>query len=477
MIWQDGSVIILRENTHHLSRQPVILIFDVGKTTKKVLLFDRHFHVLEEQAETFPEIRDDDGFPADDLPRVTTWMMECYRQYLSHPAYLITHCNVSGYGASLVNLDAQGEVVLPFYNYLKPFTGAPAKAFADTWNRDNAVCVSTASPYLGMLNSGLQLYWQKKAKPACFERIATTLHLPQYFAWVLTGKAFSEITSIGCHTMLWDYETSNYHRWVTSEGLDRFFPPIVATTHNVVKDEGSASVRMGVGVHDSSAALMPYLATRKNPFLLLSTGTWNICFNPFNNNALTANELSADCLCYLTYEGRPVKASRIFLGHEHEIQVQRLTEYFHVAPDYYKRIRFNPFLYDRLDAPNAPLRPFYPMGMEGTGPLPEKFDQQSRLESFADIEEAYHQLVRYLVQWQLLSIDLVDPEGTIGDIIVVGGFTKSPVFLETLKRVMKNRNVLISDHPRASALGAAWLVCGKEAYENNAHLLSVMPYE
>jgi hypothetical protein len=41
---------------------------------------------------------------------------------------------------------------------------------------------------------------------------------------------------------------------------------------------------------------------------------------------------------------------------------------------------------------------------------------------------------------------------------------------------MPDRNVLISDHPRASALGAAWLVCGKEGYAGNEHLLSVTPY-
>jgi sugar (pentulose or hexulose) kinase len=475
MIWQDGSLTILPSYSHRLSRQSAILIFDIGKTTKKVLVFDRDFHVLDEQTEVFPEIRDDDDFPADDLVRVSAWVKDRYHQYLHHPAYEITHCNVSGYGASLVNIDAKGNV-LPFYNYLKPFNGPGAERFASTYNQNKAVCVATASPYLGLLNSGLQLYWQKTEKPEYFKRIAHTLHLPQYFTWLLTGERFSEITSIGCHTMLWDYRTKAYHQWVTDEGLDILLPPLAATTHTIQKSEGPSSLKIGIGVHDSSAALMPYLATQHNPFLLLSTGTWNICFNPFNDSPLTDKELAADCLCYLTYEGQPVKASRIFLGHEHEVQVQRLSEHFHVDGDSFKRIRFNPAVYERLTAPDVPSRPFYPMGMENTGPLPEKAQSLTRLDNFADFEEAYHQLVRYLVEWQMMSVQLVDPSDEIKDVIIVGGFTKNFVFLETMKRRMKTRNVLISDHPRASALGAAWLVCGKEGYAGKEHLLSVTPY-
>ena len=439
------------------------------------MVFDRDFHVLEEQTEVFPEIRDDDGFPADDLIRVSAWVKDRFRQYLHHPAFEITHCNVSAYGASLVNLDAEGHV-LTFYNYLKPFNGQGAALFASTYNQHKAVCVATASPYLGLLNSGLQLYWQKIEKPEYFKRIATTLHLPQYFTWLLTGERFSEITSIGCHTMLWDYRTKAYHTWVTAERLETLLPPLAASTHAVQNSQAGAPLKVGIGVHDSSAALMPYLATQHNPFLLLSTGTWNICFNPFNDSPLTDKELAADCLCYLTYEGQPVKASRIFLGHEHEVQVQRLSAHFQVDGDAFKQIRFNPVVYDRLSAPDALPRPFYPMGMEHTGPLPEKPEALTRLESFSDFEEAYHQLVRYLVEWQMLSVQLVDPSETINNVIVVGGFTKNTLFLETMKRRMKNRNVLISDHPRASALGAAWLVCGKESYAGKEHLLHVTPY-
>ena len=43
---------------------------------------------------------------------------------------------------------------------------------------------------------------------------------------------------------------------------------------------------------------------------------------------LSDYELHEDCLCYLSYEGEAVKASRIFAGYEHEQQVKRLADHF-----------------------------------------------------------------------------------------------------------------------------------------------------
>ena len=39
----------------------VILVFDIGKTNKKVLLFDKNLTVVSEEEDKFEEISDDDG--------------------------------------------------------------------------------------------------------------------------------------------------------------------------------------------------------------------------------------------------------------------------------------------------------------------------------------------------------------------------------------------------------------------------------
>ena len=456
-----------------MNRESVTLIFDIGKTTKKALIFDKAFHVREEKTETFREIEDDDGFAAEDLDRVSDWVTGTFQEYIHHPSYQITHCNISAYGASLVHLDAHGDRIKPFYNYLKTFPASTEQAFRQRYDKSGEISAITASPFLGLLNSGLQLFWLKSAKPALFDRIKTSLHLPQYFTYLLSKQKLTDITSVGCHTMLWDFRRQTYHEWVKEENLEKLFPPLHRADYELRIEFNGQPIGMGIGVHDSSAALMPYLATQRSPFLLLSTGTWNICFNPFNHESLTPRELAADCLCFLTYEGDPVKASRIFLGHEHEVQCNALTKFFQVPTDAFKNVAFNEDTYQTLNSEAADRRPFFPLDMTGTGPIPEKPLDQTNLAAFQTFEEAYHQLVRYLVKWQLLSIDLIDPQKQIRNIIVVGGFTKNNLFLDILKRSDNSRKVLISDHPRASALGAAWLVTGKTAYEGKADLLQV----
>ncbi len=457
-----------------LKPYPAILIFDIGKTTKKALVFDYGFHVLEEQTENFKEIKDDDGLPGEDLSMVSDWVKEIFNHYLQHPKFEITHCNISSYGASFVHLDSAGKSIVPFYNYLKTFPASCKEKFLSRYNDGGDISAATASPFLGLLNSGLQLFWLKHEKKEYFQRIETSLHLPQFFTYLLTGQPFTDITSIGCHTMLWDFQKDDYHKWVDLEDIRKLFPPIYHADHTF-SAPAIKNIRFGIGVHDSSAALMPYLATQQDPFLLLSTGTWNICFNPFNAEPLSKKELSGDCLSFLTFERKTVKASRIFLGHEHEVQTESLTRYFNVSDDYYKTITFQEEIYRHLESAQVgDSKPFFPMEMEGTGPIPEKQEQQTDYSAFQNFDEAYHQLIRYLVRWQLLSIQLIDPQKKINNLIVVGGFTKSPLFLQILKREDPARKILISDHPRASALGAAWLVAGEQAYRGKAGLLSVI---
>lgn len=448
------------------------LIFDIGKTTKKVILFDPDFHVIEEQTETLAETVDDDGHPCEDIDALSEWALGKFRYYTQRSEYAITHLNFSAYGATLVHLDENGRAIRPLYNYLRPLPVECRSSFLERYD-DGQLTTKTASPFLGLLNSGLQLFWIKNYKPDLYSRIATTLHLPQYLSYLFTQKKYCDITSVGCHTLLWDYAGRDYASWVDAEGLREKFPELVGADETAFVQRGPEVIKVGVGVHDSSAALMPYLATMKDPFLLLSTGTWNICFNPFNDNLLTTEELVQDCLSFLTFAGKPVKASRIFLGHEHELQQRALANHFSVPQTLYATIAFDEKLFRQIEEAKVWI-PFMPLGMEGSGP---KLDAASSTDysAFENFAAAQHHLIRQLVVWQKVAIDLIDPEYAVKNLIVVGGFTKSALFLEMMKRLMPERTILISDHPRAAALGAAWLVCGKDAYEGKQGLLNVMP--
>src|SRR5690606_6236149 len=112
------------------------------------------------------------------------------------------------------------------------------------------------------------------------------------------------------------------------EGILKKLAPLRASDTVVPATFPGNSYVVGTGLHDSSAALIPYLISFQEPFVLVSTGTWCISFNPFNTTPLTEEELKADCLCYMQYQGKPVKASRLFAGHEHEQAVKRIAQHF-----------------------------------------------------------------------------------------------------------------------------------------------------
>ena len=72
----------------------------------------------------------------------------------------------------------------------------------------------------------MQLYRLKYEKPRFFRQIKYSLHLPQYLSYIFSNKNATDITSIGCHTMLWNFEENNYHDWVYEEKLNEKFAPI-----------------------------------------------------------------------------------------------------------------------------------------------------------------------------------------------------------------------------------------------------------
>src|SRR3546814_19294453 len=129
------------------------------------------------------------------------------------------------------------------------------------------------------------------------------------------------MTSICCHTQRCDFGKNDDHELVRSEYLDEKLAPIVAGDDIFPASFPGNGYGVGVGLHDSSAALIPYLVRFHEPFVLISTGTWCISLNPSNHTPLTQAELEADGLCYMQYQGKPVKASRRFAGYDHDQQV------------------------------------------------------------------------------------------------------------------------------------------------------------
>ncbi|MDC6367620.1 MULTISPECIES: FGGY-family carbohydrate kinase [Flavobacteriaceae] len=432
----------------------VIAIFDIGKTNKKFFLFDKDFKEVYRDYTRLEQIEDEDGHPTENIIALHDWMKKVFHSILTSTQYKVTAINFSSYGASLVHLDDKGQVVAPLYNYTKEMQSDIISQFYDSYGPEDEFSRTTGSLNSGMLNSGMQLYWLKYTKPKLFSKINCSLHLPQYLSYVFTGIKVSDYTSIGSHTALWDYTKQDYHKWVYKEGLHKIMPSVVSTETSINMTYNGRTIKIGVGIHDSSSALLPYVRSIKKDFLLLSTGTWSIALNPFSDGVLSYEDVAANAINYMRINGAPVKASRLFLGNEYNEKIAELALKYNKPEDYHKQVAFdhklytkilvnfeNKFRWNSLDAPNMPQKTNY---------------------TFDSYEEAFHQLVYELVQLQIQSIKMAIGAKKIKHLFIDGGFANNPVFIEFLSLGLDNIKIKTTDASLGSALGAALVISNVE---------------
>lgn len=429
----------------------VIAVFDIGKTNKKIFLFDKNFNIVFENSVRFEEIVDDDNFPCDDIEAIEKWIKDQIKTVLENINFKLKAINFSTHGATVVYLDKSGKKITPLYNYLKPLDDMDFNGFYSKYGGVEEFSRRTASPAYGMLNSGLQMYWLKNKKPHFWKQVHSILHYQQYLSYLFSNKITADYTSIGAHTAIWDYDVMDYHYWLNKE--DIALPKPVNGKEAVMIKLNGEDVAIGSGLHDSSASLIPLLEENKNEeFILLSTGTWIISMNPFSKEQLTQSQLENNCLCFMTTNKKQVKSSMQFLGHVHEINVLELSDYFGVENDYYIQMGLNED--SCIQTFKNSKRMFFSNG------LPDNYKADfSQLNSFDNFEKVYDQL---LFEISLLVYEglefILDKENKLKNIYISGGFNKNLIFMYYLSLMMPDLNIEASEMKNTSALGAALLM-------------------
>lgn len=428
-------------------KQKVTAVFDIGKTNKKFFLFDKNYKEVYREYASFEEVKDQDGYPTENLEALKTWLKELFYRVLENEDFSIKAINFSTYGASFVHIDKDGNPLTPLYNYTKEIDESIVDDFYDKYGPELGFTRTTGSPKSGLLNSGMQLYWIKKTKPEIFQKIKYSMHLPQYLSYIFTGIPVSEYTSIGCHTSLWNYETKDYHNWVYQENISEILPPLVSTETSINMNYNGTRIKVGVGIHDSSSALLPYVRSVKKPFVLVSTGTWSIALNPFSDVPLTTEETEAGCINYMRINGKPVKSSRLFLGNEYKLQVAELNKKFQVDEDYHKTVQFD------YDAYFEIIKEFkYCFNWKSF--TDQNMPTQTTY-SHNTFEHAYHQLMIELVELQVQSIKKITNTYEIDRLYIDGGFTDNELYIKLLSHYLKGMKLRTTKAALGSALGAA----------------------
>lgn len=298
----------------------VIAVIDIGKTNAKLALVNRD--TLEEIAFlTRPNtVRPGPPWPHFDVQGHWAFILDGLTELVC--GHDIAAISVTTHGAAAALLDAQGQLAAPILDY--EHTGPDTcRADYDALRPDFA---QTGSPALGAgLNLGAQLFWQFRVMPDLAARVAHVVTYPQYWGYLLTGELACDVTSLGCHTDLWDVTRGQPSALVERLGLGGKLAPVRAPAEILGHLRPDLAARTGLppdtlvacGIHDSNASLLPHLLGRDAPFAVLSTGTWVVAMAI--GGAPVALDESRDLLVNVDARGAPVPSARFMGGREHDL--------------------------------------------------------------------------------------------------------------------------------------------------------------
>ena len=297
-----------------------VAVIDLGKTNAKLALVDADT-LREIAVVTRPNtVRPGPPWPHFDLDG--HWQFFLQHLGAFHANWGVDAISVTTHGAAAVLLDAEGELAAPMLDYEHD---GPYDLAAD-YDRLRPAFALTGSPRLpGGLNLGAQLHWMLATDPGLRERTAHVLTYPQYWGWRLTGQMACDLSSLGCHTDLWNPFEAAFSPLVAALGLrakiaaprkaddmlGRLLPQIAAATGL------TPQTPVSVGIHDSNASLYPHLRGRSGAFAVVSTGTWVVCMAI--GGAVVALDPARDVLVNVSGQGQAVPSARFMGGREYDL--------------------------------------------------------------------------------------------------------------------------------------------------------------
>lgn len=416
------------------------LVFDVGATNTKLVLFDADGRpVMERKVPSAhvngPVYRSIDIDPALLLFRETLASFDA--------ALPVDAIVPSTHGSSLALMRADGSLALPIMFYQ---TEPPDSVFAD-YAKIAPCFAETLAPTNPMaLTLGLQLMWQEQAFPKEFAQVRTIVPLPQYFACRLGGEPRMETTSLGAQTHLWDPTNRRYSSLAKARGWDKLFAPMSRAydTLGTIAGEMRPSGMRGQGaiksgIHDSNANYLRYLASGIKRFTLLSTGTWIIIFDT-DADASKLNP-ALDTAANVDIFARPVACSRYMGGHEIAAVEAGAAPNSGTVEHVAKIVSQRTFPVPTFTRTGGPMPGTGGRGRVD-GPAPETAAERSALAS---------------LYCALMTDQSLNAVGSTADIIVDGPFSQNPVFIAVLAQLRSSQNLLVSDLRDGTTAGAALL--------------------
>lgn len=421
-------------------------VIDIGKTNAKFAVVDTET-LLETAVRTRPNtVIDGPPYPHFDIEGIWNFLKSSMAEVNAH--YRLSALAITTHGATAALVDEEGDLALPVLDYEHD---GPDGDRGD-YDLIAPPFAKTLTPKLPAgLNLGAQLFYLQRHWPKAVARTRAILTYPQYWAHRLTGAAASELTSLGCHTGLWDFERRDFSSLVDAMGIRDKFPPLRSAFDvlGTVKPDLAEELGLGIGVqvycgiHDSNASLLPHVLTTQPPFAVVSTGTWVIVCAP--GGALDGLDETRDCLANIDALGRTVPSARFMGGREFSLLMG--SEICEIEDRVTDRI-----LRERIM--------LLPSIQTGSGPFPQNSARWSLPPDELDATTRHCVVSFYLA---LMTAECLVLAGAGGRVIVEGPFGRNRIFLDMLGAATGRPVIANSGNATGTSLGAALLTLGSHA--------------
>lgn len=417
---------------------PTTLVFDIGKTNLKVLVMSQR-GVVRDVRKTDNASQPGPPYLHLNVAGAWEWLLQAITDLTrSHTIGAIV-TTTHGCAAALVD---DHDLVLPVMDY--------EENVPDDVDRDFMPLVpsfeETQTPDLPQgLNLARQLFWQQRAFPDAFGRAKNILMYPQYWGWRLTGVAASELTSLGCHTHLWQPGRSDFTFLPEALGWRELFPPtrpafepLGTVSSDVARETGlPEDCTVYTGIHDSNANFALYLRGRRQPFSLVSAGTWVVVMSPRMD--LQRLDPERDTMAIVDVLGNPLPTARYMGGRDFELLTEGKGG---DAP--FAEADLLSVLKER-----SGILPSLTLGGPFMGRQSETIGPEPRTPAQAAARATIYVALMTRVSCRLMQTD--------GDLIIDGGFTNNTWYCRLLASLTGHKRCLINLDSQGTAIGAGML--------------------
>ncbi len=457
-----------------------IAVLDIGKTNKKILVYDSELNIVDERFTRIPE-NEADGILFDDVAALKAWILETLASLSKD--YLIKVISTSAHGATYSMLDENLEIAVPQVAY----NSDPGKDFHEKFY---GICgdplelqKNTATPNFNLLINPAKgiLFTQQKFSEQ-YKKVRHIVLYPQYFSAWLTGTISADPTYVGNHSYLWNFEKRDWSDVTDKLGIRHLLPQTFKNpwdSAGLIKPEIawqtglSTDTIVTVGIHDSNASMLPYIISMHEPFLLNSTGTWCVIMNEKEVVKFESDELGKVVFYNISAFWKPIKTA-IFLGGLEFEHYTGILQKIHGRRDFPK---FDEAVYQKVILENDKF--ILPSVSRGIGQFPQsepRVIENEYVTSLQDIdagnsipdffrnyEVALAVLNLSLAIQTRVSFDRADIEPGM-QVFTEGGFSKNGSYNTLLTSFYPDSKFYLTSLKEASAFGAS--LCGKAAREN-----------